>query len=95
MSLKEAYAHKLHAQLDEWKAEIDLLKAKADRAGADAQLGYYKQIEELRVKQEAARNKLEELEQAGEDAWQDLKAGVESAWDDLRKALETAASRFK
>lgn len=95
MSMKEAYEQKLQAQLDEWGAEIDQLKAKADNAKADAQLDYYKQIEELRSMQESARNKLAELKDAGDDAWQDLKAGIDSARDSLGHALKSAASRFK
>jgi len=81
--------------LDEWKAEIDKLKAKADKADADAQLEYYKQIEGMRAKQEAASEKLTELKEAGEDAWEDLKVGAESAWDALGEAVKLATSRFK
>ena len=95
MSMKEAYEKKLQAKLDEWGAEIDKLKAKADGLEADAQLEYYKQIEELRSMQESAHNKLAELRAAGDDAWEDLKAGIESAWDSLGNALKLAASRFK
>ena len=95
MSLKQAYEQKLRAQLDAWKTDIDQLKAKADKAEADVQLEYYKKIEELRMKQESAREKLQELENAGEDAWEDLKAGIESAWDDLRDSIKSATSRFK
>ena len=95
MSMKEAYQKKLQAQLDEWSAEIDKLKAKADSAEGDAQLEYYKKIEELRSIQEAANNKLTELKHASDDAWEDLKAGLDSAWDSLGNALKSAASRFK
>lgn len=95
MSMKEAYEQKLQAQLDEWSAEIDKLKARADDAEADAQLEYYKQIEELRSMQEAASNKLAELKDAGDDAWEDLKAGVDSARDSLGNALNSASARFK
>ena len=95
MSMKEAYEQKLQAQLDEWSAEIDKLKAKADGAEADAQLEYYKKIEGLRSMQETATNKLTELKDAGDDAWEDLKAGIDSAWDSLGNALKSAASRFK
>ena len=95
MSMKEAYEKKLQAQLDEWSAEIDRLKAKADKAEADAQLDYYKKIEELRVLQEQARDKLVELEAATDEAWEDLKAGIESAWDSLSVAVRSAVSRFK
>ena len=95
MSMKEIYQKKLQAQLDEWSAEIDKLKAKADRAEADAQLEYYKEIEELRSMQEAASSKLVELKDASDDAWEDLKAGMDSSWNMVGNALKSAASRFK
>lgn len=94
MSMKEAYEKKLQSRLDEWSAEIDKLKAKADAAEADAQLEYYKEIEELREMQETARSKLTELKEAGDDAWEDLKAGLDSAWDSMSRAIKSAASRF-
>ena len=95
MGMKEAYQQKLEAQLDEWTADINKMKAKADKADADAQLEYYKQIEELRSKQETAQEKLEELKEAGEGAWEDLKTGVELAWSSLGEALKSASSRFR
>lgn len=95
MSMKEAYEKKLQSQLDEWNAEIDKLKAKANKAEADAQLEYYKEIEELRSMQQAANSKLVELKGSSDDAWEDLKAGADSAWDSLGRAIKSAASRFK
>jgi uncharacterized coiled-coil DUF342 family protein len=95
MSMKETYEQKLQAQLDEWGAQIDKLKAKADGAEADVQLEYYKQIEELRAMQESATDKLDELKDASDDAWEDLKAGIDNAWDSLGNAVQSAASRFK
>jgi hypothetical protein len=38
MNEKELYQQKKQAQLDEWKAEVDKLKAKASGASADAQM---------------------------------------------------------
>lgn len=93
--MKEAYEKKLQAQLDEWSADIDKLKAKADSAEANAQLEYYKQIEELRSMQDTAVDKLIELKDASDDSWEDLKAGIESAWDSLGNVLNSVASRFK
>lgn len=95
MSRKEAYQKKLQAQLDEWNAEIDKLKAKADKAEAEAQLEYYKKIEELRCMQDAAYSKLEKLREASDDAWEDLKAGIDSACNSLSNALKSAMARFK
>lgn len=95
MSMKQAYEKKLRAQLDEWSAEIDKLKAKADKAEADAQLEYYKKIEELRTMQRDVANQLIELEESSDDAWEDIKAGINNAWDSLDKALKSAVQRFK
>ena len=95
MSMKKAYQNKLQAQLDEWSAEIDKLKAKADRAEADAQLEYYKEIGELRSMQKEASSKLLELKNSSDDAWEDLKAGMDSSWNMVGNALKSAASRFK
>jgi len=95
MNLKEDYAKKMQGQLDEWGAEIDVLKARADKAKAEAQVDFHKKIEELRFKKQAAGEKLATLRKAGDGAWEDLKTGVESAWESLGKAVKAAAARFK
>jgi DNA repair exonuclease SbcCD ATPase subunit len=95
MSMKKVYEQKLQAQLDEWSAEIDKLKAKADSAKADRKIEYYEEIEKLRTMQETASNKLNEVKNASDDAWEDLKAGIESAGDSLGSALKSATSKFK
>jgi chromosome segregation ATPase len=95
MSKKEAYIEKLQAQLDEWDAEIKKLNAKAAKAQADAKLEYHEQIDRIRLQQQEARAKMDELRQSSEDAWEDLVAGMERAWDSLGKAVRSAMSRFK
>lgn len=95
MSKRDIYQQKIEAQLDEWSAEIDKMKAKAAKAEADAQLAYKDRITELRQKQQVALEKLQEFREAGEDAWEDLKAGVELAWDSLGEALNSAKTRSK
>jgi hypothetical protein len=95
MSDKELYLQKMRAHLDEWKADVDILKAKASRTSADAQLKMNKQIEMLESKIEEGKTKLSELSSASEDAWESLKEGVESAWDSLRSAVSDAAAKFK
>ena len=93
--MKEAYKKKLEAQFDEWKVEIDKLKAKANKAEADAQIKYHKQIENIRAKQEAVREKLVELKDSSDEAWGDLKAGLDNAMKDLGDTIKSATSRFK
>jgi hypothetical protein len=92
---RKAYEEKLDAQLKEWSAQIALLKAKADNAKADAKVEYYKTIEALQGKQNAAKTKLQELKSAGDEAWEDIKAGAEKAWAEVMTAYHDASSRFQ
>ena len=81
--------------IKEWNAQIALLKAKADRAKAEAKVGYYAKIEALQHKRDSARTKLQELKAAGDEAWEDLKAGAEKAWAEVKAAFHDAVSKFK
>lgn len=94
MGAKKAYQEKMEAQLKEWQAKIDVLKAKADKAQADKRAKYYEQIESLNSKKKAASNKLKELQQAGEEAWDDVKDGMEKAWQELKTSVEEAGKKF-
>ena len=95
MNDKELYKQKFQAQLDEWKADIDKLKAKASSSTADAQLDMNKLVDDLNAKVELATGKLAELASASEEAWGSLKTGVESAWDSLKSSVREGVSRFR
>lgn len=95
MSQKQAYQEKMEAQLKEWGAKIDELKAKAEKAEADAKLEYHKRIDGLQAKRNAVEAKLAEVKASGEEAWENLKDGAERAWNELRSAVNEAASKFK
>ena len=92
MNKKELYRQKKQAQLDEWKAEVDKLKARASGASADAQLKLNKQVESLEGKIDEGKTKLAEIADASEDAWESIKEGVESAWDSIRSAFSEVKS---
>ncbi|MFA7566936.1 MAG: hypothetical protein WCY01_07895 [Alkalispirochaeta sp.] len=95
MSDKELYRQKKQAQLDEWQADVDKLKAKVSRADADVQLKMNKQIRTLESKIADGKAKLSQLAEASDAARESLKEGVESAWDSLKSAVSDAASKFK
>lgn len=95
MGTKENYEKKLQAQLDEWAAETDKLKAKAQGASADVKIEYDKQVNELQNKQKAAKEKLAELKKASEDTWEELKEDMDSMWSSLEKKVKSATSAFK
>jgi hypothetical protein len=92
---RKAYEEKLDAQLEEWNAQIALLKARADKAKAGAKIEYYKTIEGLQRGHDEARTKLDDLKAAGDETWEDLKTGAEKAWDEVKAAFNRAASKFK
>ena len=92
---RKAYEEKIDAQLEEWNAQIALLKARADKAKAEAKIEYNKTIETLQHRQEEARAKLHELKTAGDEAWDDIKAGAEKAWTEVKTAFHEALSKFK
>jgi hypothetical protein len=92
---RKAYEEKLDAQLNEWNAQIALLKARAETAKAEAKIEYYKTIDALQHRQDEARTKLHELKTAGDEAWEDLKTGAEKAWDEVKSAFHDAISKFK
>jgi DNA anti-recombination protein RmuC len=94
MSDKEAYERKLEAKLGEWQADIDKLRAQAKEAGADAQIQYQKQIDELRKYRDDMETRLAEMREAQSAAWTDIKGGVDKAWDDMSKAMQDAWKRL-
>lgn len=95
MKDKELYQRKMQAQLDEWKTDVDKLKARASKASADTQLKMNEQIKVLDSKIAEGKAKLSELSRAGEDAWESIREGMESAWDSLKSAVSDAAKKFK
>ena len=94
MQDKKSYLEMLADQLREWDTEIDELKVQAHLAKADAKDEFAKQIEELRVKKEAAQGKLQQLQEAGDEAWDDIKAGVEKSWTEMKGAFRSAIAKF-
>lgn len=94
MDRKDAYEDKLQAQLDDWKAQIASLRAKAEKASAEARLKFIDEVDDLRAHQKTAQAKLDALQQAQGEAWKDMKSGIETAWDDMGKAMRHAAKRF-
>lgn len=95
MENKELYRQKLQAQLDEWSAELDVIRAKAAKAGAEKKIELNKQIEDLEARLASGKAKVGELAEATDDAWDSVKEGVDTAWESLRSAFSDAASRFK
>ena len=92
---REKVLGKMEEKLKGWGDEIEHLRGRADRLGAEARKKLQEQVEELRAKQESARHKLQEMRKTGGEAWEDLRTGAEAALDDLKKAGERALGKRK
>lgn len=95
MNERELYKQKKQAQLDQWKAELFKLKAKASEASADTKLKMNSQIKGLESKVEEGKTRLSAIEDAGEEEWKTVKEGLESAWDSMKSAFSDAADKFR
>ena len=95
MDNKKAYEKKIQAQVDEWNAEIDKLKAQAVQARADAQINYNNQIEELRRRKETVSEKLAQLKEASEESWEDLKTDIEEGIDLFKSAVKSVITKLR
>jgi len=92
---REHYQEQIESTLDEWGEEIEKIRKKADKLGAEARGKYREQIEDLSARQETARKKLEDLKRTGGEAWEDLRSGAEAALDELKKGVEGAVAKLK
>ena len=78
-----AHIEKLRAQLEESASRIDALPANGTIKSASGIL-----LVRLRAKYAAAREKLKELEDAGDENWEFYKTDIWIAWYELENALQ-------
>ena len=94
MSDYRLYQEKAKAQLEEWEADLDKLRAKARQKEADDKLDLEEKIRELEEKLEKGKARYDELKQSSESAWKSFKEGMDLAWNDLSLAFNEAKSKF-
>jgi len=59
------YPRKLRSQLRHWQNKVDRLRSRMNDAGEETRRELENQIEDLRAKQKAAREKLAQVDQSG------------------------------
>lgn len=95
METKDAYKQKVNAQLKEWGAQINLLAAKAQNKGADANLNYTKALDEIRRMESEAAKKVKELDAASGESWKSVKGGTDKVIEELKTGISQALAKFK
>jgi hypothetical protein len=78
-----------------YSIERDKFEAKAQHLSADAKKTFADELEKLQKLRKEMKEKITDLEVAGENAWHDVKEGSEKAWKELSKALKKISSHFK
>ena len=107
---KDEFLKKMKQQYDDlndrWNVERNKLQDKTLNISSEARQKIEKEWEELGQLRQTMKEKIIDLEVAGENAWDEFKDGAENAWDDVREGtekawqafsegLKRAASRFK
>ncbi len=92
---KKAYLEKLQGKLQEWKANLDKLKAKATQAQADVKIELGKRLSEAESQYQDLERQMHGMDQAEESTWNQVKGGAQSAWDKLDGTFKSLADKFK
>ncbi len=93
--IRRAFLKRVESALETLDEDIDRIVAKAETVERDAKIRYEEEIDVLRMKREAVREKIERVREAGAGSWGTLKSGVLDATDDLKRAIEKAIERLR
>ena len=96
---KDEFLEQMKKKLDDfnyrWNLERNKLEAKIQQESAGAKKKLEADRDDLLKFRKEMKEKIIDLEVAGENAWDDVKDGVENAWTALSKAFDNATSHFK
>lgn len=95
---KDEFLKKMKQQYDDlnyrWNLERSRLEAKTQHYSAEARQRLDKELADLDQLRRKMKEKMIDLEVAGENAWVDFKDGAEDAWEDVREGTEKAWEAF-
>ena len=90
MDTREIYKEKYQAQIHEWTAKLDVLKARGEMMSAQAKLDAKPSLDAMHEKLEHAKSKMSELAAASDDKWEEIKKSLDHAWTETKSAIEGA-----
>jgi iron-sulfur cluster repair protein YtfE (RIC family) len=88
---RKAYETTLDAQLAQWSADLNVLKAKATRAEVNAKVQYDKVIDAMQHKHDEAGKNLRALKNATDEAWESMKTSTEKVWVEVKALFEKSS----
>jgi ribonuclease HII len=90
---RKIYENKLEAQLAQWKADLDVLKAKASRASVEAKVKHDELLDSLQGKHDEAAEHLAKLKTATDDVWVQVKTSTEKTWAEVKAFFHSASEK--
>lgn len=87
MNDKELYLQKVQAEINEWKAQIELFRAKTASATAGAKISMNQNIKAFEEKVEEGKAKLLELSKSTESTFESMKKTFETKWEIVKTAI--------
>lgn len=94
MNDKELYVQKIQAELNEWKAQIELFKAKSLTATADVKISMNAQIKAFEEKVDEGKAKLLELGKSTESTFESMKKTFEAKWEIIKTAISDTTKKL-
>ena len=91
MQSRELYKQKYQAQIHEWTAKFDTMKAQSEKLTAQAKLDVKPLVDAAHAKLASAKAKFDELAGTTDDKWDDVVKEASRTWSDLKAAAEGAA----
>jgi len=88
-NVKQAYLDKTTAQLQEWTAKVDVVKARIAKDTADVRIAYHTKIENWQTKESVFKSKLAALQAAGDESFEALKSGAQSIWNEMGQIIKS------
>jgi hypothetical protein len=95
MDTRELYKKKYEAQMNEWSAKLDVMKAQTDKLTAQAKLDVKRQVDIAQAKFDAAKAKFNDITGATDDRWDSVVKEADRTWQDLKAAAEGALAAMK
>ena len=95
METRDLYKQKYEAQVHEWTAKLDLMKAQSEKLTAQAKLDVKPHLDAVHAKYDAAKVRLEKLASTSDDKWNDVVAELDHGWTELKAAAEGAYDALK
>ena len=95
MEARELYKQKYEAEMHEWSAKLDVLKARTEKLTVQAKLDVKPSIDAVHAKFDTAKAKLDAIAEATDDKWDDIVKEVDLAWNDFKASAEGAYDALK